>query len=174
MHGAVSRVRPLNHALGAIAAFLFAGFSYRRLIRNHHLHHRDPVSEHDPDFLVGSRSFWRWFLTFLWRYATVLQVVVMAAAYNGLHWAGVPEPRIWAFFVAPAFLAALQLFFFGTYLPHRLPVEAPPHRARSQGRNHPWALLSCYFFGYHHEHHASPSTPWWLLWRLKDAAARSG
>jgi beta-carotene ketolase (CrtW type) len=33
-----------------------------------------------------------------------------------------------------------------------------------------WAFVSCYFFGYHYEHHDSPATPWWLLWRVKDAS----
>jgi beta-carotene ketolase (CrtW type) len=31
--------------------------------------------------------------------------------------------------------------------------------------------LSCYFFGYHFEHHDSPGTPWWRLWRVKEKQA---
>ncbi|MEL7193577.1 MAG: fatty acid desaturase, partial [Bacteroidota bacterium] len=37
-----------------------------------------------------------------------------------------------------------------------------------QKRNHMWAFLTCYFFGYHFEHHDSPNTPWWKLWELKE------
>jgi beta-carotene ketolase (CrtW type) len=42
------------------------------------------------------------------------------------------------------------------------------HHSRSQSKNHFWALVSCYFFGYHFEHHDSPGTPWWLLWKVKE------
>ena len=71
-------------------------------------------------------------------------------------------------------LGTLQLFYFGTYLPHRRPdtPDMAPHHARTQPRNHLWAMLSCYFFGYHWEHHQSPGTPWWRLWRVKEARAR--
>ena len=174
MHGTVTPVRWLNHAVGALACLLFAGFSYRMLLRNHFLHHAQPASAEDPDYLASRPRFWPWFFAFLWRYATVTQVAVMAGAYNGLKWAGVPEPRLAAFFVAPAFLAALQLFFFGTYQPHRPPVgeEMGPHRARTLPRGHAWAFLSCYFFGYHREHHESPGTPWWLLWKARELSPR--
>lgn len=166
LHGSVSSRRWLNHAVGGVSAFLFAGISYRRLARGHAAHHRAPTSSGDPDF--SPHGFWRWWLTFLIRYATVSQLALMAVAFNGLK-RFVPESRIWLFFVIPPVLASLQLFTFGTYLPHRPPYTAAmsPHSARSQRRNHPWAMLSCYFFGYHWEHHQSPGTPWWRLWRLK-------
>lgn len=173
MHGTVTRVKWLNHAVGAAACFLFAGFSYRQLLVNHHKHHAAPATAEDPDFLATRPRFWPWFFSFLWRYATVLQVVVMGAAYNALKYAGVPEARIVAFFVMPSFLAALQLFFFGTWQPHRPPFtdEMGPHRARTLRRNHAWAFFSCFFFGYHREHHESPGTPWWLLWRARERSA---
>jgi beta-carotene ketolase (CrtW type) len=78
------------------------------------------------------------------------------------------ETRIWLFFVAPPVLSSLQLFLFGTYLPHRSPTaKMAPHHARTQRTNHLWAMLSCYFFGYHWEHHQFPHLPWWQLWRTK-------
>lgn len=170
MHGTISRSRRLNQAVGTVACFLFAGFSYRRLRVNHHRHHANPVTDEDPDFLVGARGFWRWFAVFLWRYATWRQVLVMAVGWNLLQWAGVAQWRLAIFFAAAPMIAAVQLFYFGTYVPHRPPLEAGmgPHRARTQRHNHLWAMLTCYFFGYHQEHHASPGTPWWLLWRVKD------
>ncbi|MFW6276162.1 MAG: fatty acid desaturase, partial [Bacteroidota bacterium] len=69
----------------------------------------------------------------------------------------------------PALLSTLQLFYFGTYLPHRKPHthDMGRHRARTQSKNHLWAMLSCYFFGYHTEHHESPGTPWWQLYTKK-------
>ena len=175
MHGTVGRRRWVNTAVGTVACFLFAGLSYRRLVVNHRAHHADPTGEHDPDFSTRFRSFWPWLGTFMVRYTTVPQIIVMAVQFNLLKWLGVPEWRLWAFWVVPAVLGTLQLFYFGTYRPHRRPdtPDMAPHHARTQPRNHLWALLSCYFFGYHWEHHESPSTPWWALWRMKDARARA-
>lgn len=173
MHGTVNRRRWVNTGVGTLACFLFAGLSYRQLVVNHRAHHADPTGEHDPDF--STRSFWPWLGTFMVRYTTLPQLVAMAVQFNVLKWLGVAEWRLWAFWVVPAVLGTLQLFYFGTWLPHRRP-ETPdmaPHHARTLPRNHLWAMLSCYFFGYHWEHHESPSTPWWALWRMKDARARA-
>ncbi|MCS6988868.1 MAG: fatty acid desaturase [Chloroherpetonaceae bacterium] len=172
MHGSASKIRWLNHAIGALASFLFAAMSYERLRENHRKHHEAPASETDPDFHVRSQNFFVWFGSFLWRYKTWTQVATMAAIYNVFERVlNVPESRIWLFWILPCVWGALQLFYFGTYLPHRLPLEPEmsPHNARSQPRNHWRAMLSCYFFGYHWEHHHSPQTPWWKLWKVKDA-----
>jgi beta-carotene/zeaxanthin 4-ketolase len=171
MHGTVSRRRWLNNAVGTVACFLFAGLSYHRLVVNHRAHHADPTSERDPDFSTRSQSFLPWLGTFMVRYVTLLQFSVMALKFNILWWLGVEQWRIWLFWVVPAVLGTLQLFYFGTYVPHRRPetLEMAPHHARTLPRNHLLAMLSCYFFGYHWEHHESPSTPWWALWRMKDA-----
>jgi beta-carotene ketolase (CrtW type) len=175
MHGTVSRRRWVNEAVGTLACFLFAGLSYRRLVVNHRAHHADPTGPDDPDFSTRTQSFWPWFTTFMVRYMTWPQFLVMAAKFNVLLWVGVEPWRIWAFWVAPAVMGTVQLFYFGTYLPHRRPdtPEMRPHHARSLPRNHLWAMLSCYFFGYHWEHHESPSTPGWALWRMRDARARA-
>jgi beta-carotene ketolase (CrtW type) len=45
------------------------------------------------------------------------------------------------------------------------------HRARTQKRNHLKAMLTCYFFGYHHEHHLFPRVPWWQLYQTKEKAS---
>jgi beta-carotene/zeaxanthin 4-ketolase len=176
MHGTVSRTRWVNETVGTLACFLFAGLSYRRLVVNHRAHHADPTGPEDPDFSTRTQSFWPWFATFMFRYMTWPQFLVMAAKFNLLMWLGVEPWRIGAFWVAPAVMGTVQLFYFGTYLPHRRPdtPEMQPHHARSLSRNHPWAMLSCYFFGYHWEHHQSPSTPWWALWRARDARAGIG
>jgi beta-carotene/zeaxanthin 4-ketolase len=172
MHGTVSLDRRVNTAVGTLACFLFAGLSYRRLVVNHRAHHDDPTGEHDPDFAARGRAFWPWFVRFMVRYTTWTQIAVMALKFNVLHHGlGVSQARLLGFWVLPSLLASVQLFYFGTYLPHRRPEtpEMAPHHARSLPRNHLWALLSCFFFGYHWEHHASPGTPWWRLWRVKDA-----
>lgn len=174
MHGTVARQRWVNEAVGTVACFLFAGLSYRRLVVNHRAHHADPTGEHDPDFSTRSQAFLPWLGTFALRYTTLPQLGVMAAKFNVMLYLGASQPRIFAFWVLPALLGTLQLFYFGTYLPHRRPdtLDMAPHHARSLPRNHLWAMLSCFFFGYHWEHHESPGTPWWRLWRLKDARAR--
>jgi beta-carotene/zeaxanthin 4-ketolase len=102
------------------------------------------------------------------QYITVWQVLIMAVLFNiGLIWFN--EPRLFLLWILPSVLSTFQLFYFGTYLPHRLPHSdtMTPHMARSQPRNHLVAMLTCYFFGYHYEHHASPRTPWWKLYRIK-------
>ena len=132
MHGTVSRVRWVNEAVGTLACFLFAGLSYRRLVVNHRAHHTDPTGPDDPDFSTHSQSFGPWFFTFMKRYTTWPQILVMALKFNLLMFLGVGQTRIWGFWVLPSVLGTLQLFYFGTYLPHRRPDTpdmAPAPRA---------------------------------------------
>jgi beta-carotene ketolase (CrtW type) len=173
MHRAVTPIRWLNDGIGALACFLFAGMSYRRLVRNHALHHATPADVGDPDY-YPSRNFFLWFGSFMVRYTTFSQLVVMAALFNLLK-LRYSESALWAFWIIPALLASLQLFFFGTYLPHRAPHTQAmgPHRARSFPRWDLGALLTCYFFGYHAEHHENPSLPWFQLPSAKAAKARN-
>jgi beta-carotene ketolase (CrtW type) len=139
------------------------------LIKNHFKHHKNPGEEADPDFYTKSQNFFIWWGTFLWRYSTIIQLIIMAVVFNVLKmW--FDENSIILFWIVPAFLGTFQLFFFGTYLPHKYPHTEimQPHKARTQKRNHLWAMLSCYFFGYHYEHHESPRTPWWKLYKMKN------
>jgi len=72
------------------------------------------------------------------------------------------------FWIIPSVLATFQLFFFGTYLPHSGEHESDNrHKSSTQSKNHIWAFLSCYFFGYHYEHHEKPYVPWWQLYKEK-------
>lgn len=168
MHKVVSRNKILNNFIGTIAAFLFAGLSYNKLKVNHFKHHKYPGSEDDPDFNTKSQNFFLWWFAFMRRYTTILQLIIMAAAFNILGiW--VEDLKLVVFWIVPAFISTLQLFFFGTYLPHRRPHDhnMEPHKARTQKKNHLWAMISCYFFGYHFEHHEKPHTPWWKLYKVK-------
>ncbi len=168
MHGTVSSNRIVNKTIGWFSTILFAGMSYNRLLRNHKLHHKYPGTENDPDYYIKSQNFFLWWGAFLIRYTTISQIVIMAVAYNLLN-LYISEINLWLFWIIPAFLGTFQLFFFGTFLPHRKPHEESmePHKARTLGKNHLWAMVSCYFFGYHYEHHESPSTPWWRLYKAK-------
>ena len=171
MHQTVSKNKKINLAIGTAAVFLFAGMSYRRLIKNHWDHHRYPATEKDPDFYVKSQNFFAWWFMFMVRYTTLWQLLAMAIIFNLLkHLGGIPTPTLLAFWIIPAILGTFQLFYFGTFIPHREPhTEAMgKHRARTLRRNHPWAMLSCYFFGYHNEHHLYPGVPWWKLYQVKN------
>lgn len=168
MHRTVSKNRIINNLIGLTASFLFAGMSYKKLKENHFKHHKYPGSKDDPDFYVKSQNLFLWWGSFLFRYVTAFQIIIMAALFNLLKlW--FDESQIWLFWVLPSFIGTFQLFFFGTYLPHKKPHDhnMEPHKARTQNKNHLWAMLSCYFFGYHYEHHESPKTPWWKLYKLK-------
>jgi beta-carotene ketolase (CrtW type) len=168
MHKTVSRNRKVNKFVGRLSSFLFAGLSYDRLVKNHFKHHKYPGTDQDPDFYVKSQNFFVWWAVFLYRYTTITQLIIMAVLFNVLNYFFV-EINVIMFWVVPAFLGTFQLFFFGTYLPHRKPHSETmePHKARTQKKNHLWAMLSCYFFGYHFEHHDAPHQPWWRLYKSK-------
>lgn len=172
MHGAVGKKALVNKFTGTLATFLFAGLSYKKLIKNHALHHKYPGTEKDPDFNPGSQNFFVWWAVFLYRYTTIMQLIIMGIAYNLLAFY-VSEAALWSFWIIPALLATFQLFFFGTWLPHRRPHKdsMKPHNSRTQKPNHLWAMLSCYFFGYHFEHHEKPYVPWWQLYKEKSRNA---
>ncbi|MCK9279800.1 MAG: fatty acid desaturase [Melioribacteraceae bacterium] len=168
MHRTVSNNKLINKLIGQISTFLYAGLSYNSLIKNHFKHHKTPGTKDDPDYNIKSQNFFIWWGTFMIRYATIWQLLIMAVAFNILK-IYIPEINLWFFWVIPAILSSLQLFYFGTYLPHKEPHshEMEPHKARTQKKNHLWAMISCYFFGYHFEHHEAPNTPWWKLYQLK-------
>ena len=170
MHNTVSRHRGLNNTIGFVATQLYAGLWYPQLLKQHRLHHQHPGTGDDPDYHVGNQNFFVWWFSFMKHYLTIGQIVIMAVLFNvGLLFFN--ELQLIVFWIVPAVLSTFQLFYFGTYRPHRLPHEddMQPHNARTQKRNHLWALLSCYFFGYHSEHHDSPKTPWWQLYKMKDS-----
>lgn len=168
MHGLVAKNRKLNNFFGHLATNLFAFLSFRVLSKKHYLHHRFPGTDKDPDFSPNSNNFFVWWFTFMKNYVTWWQLLAMAIAFNVLLiWFS--EFQLIAFWVLPAILATFQLFYFGTYRPHCRPFlpNMEPHNSRTQRKNHLLAMLSCYFFGYHWEHHESPTTPWWKLYSIK-------
>lgn len=168
MHGTISKVKWLNHGLGFFITLLYAGLWYPMLIKKHHLHHQHAGTAGDPDYFTGKQGFFRWWFSFMKQYLTLWQFFIMAVLFNlGLIFFN--ELQLIVLWIIPAIASTFQLFYFGTYLPHRLPHsdDMEPHKARSLPKNHVWAMLSCYFFGYHFEHHASPGTPWWRLFSIK-------
>lgn len=176
MHGSLAPFRPgLNRWIGRLCLALYAGFSYDRLLPSHFAHHRHSGTAEDPDFHAGGpRLFWPWFVVFFRRYfgwAEFVRLSAIVLAY--LFVLRAPIANLLVFWAVPALLSAVQLFYFGTYLPHRQEEEAfgDEHRARSSGFAWPVSLLTCFHFGYHHEHHAMPHVPWWRLPSARAQAA---
>ena len=163
MHGTISPNKKVNDLLGYISVFVYAGFFYNRLYAKHHQHHKHVHTELDPDF--APHSFWKWYFRFMLNYVTVIQLIIMAVAFNVLKiW--VDQQNLLLFWVLPSLLSTLQLFYFGTYLPHKGEHENEYHSSTLQ-KNHFIAFITCYFFGYHLEHHQKPGMPWWQLYKSK-------
>jgi beta-carotene ketolase (CrtW type) len=172
MHRLVSKSQVLNNFVGRVVLLLFAFNSFNKLNKAHQEHHKHPGTDHDPDFHQttegGSAGFWPWYGNFLSQYVSWVQILGMAVSFNLLKLV-VPVENLLVFWIAPSILSTFQLFYFGTYRPHKGVHQAgDPHRARSQNPNHALAIITCYFFGYHAEHHAMPYLPWYKL-----AAARN-
>lgn len=169
MHGTISANRKLNNVIGFSATLLFAGMWYPMLIKKHKMHHVNPGTALDPDYYTGKQNFFIWWFSFMKSYVTIWQILIMAGLFNlGLLFFS--EIQLIVLWIIPSILATFQLFYFGTYLPHQLPhtTEMGIYKSRTLKKNHLWAMLSCYFFGYHYEHHASPQTPWWKLYQTKN------
>lgn len=167
MHGSLAPGRSaLNRWVGRIALAIYAGFSFDRLRAKHFEHHRHPGTEHDPDFSASHpTSFWPWYARFFRQYFGLRELAILGAASVSYLLLGVPYTNLLLFWALPAILSSMQLFAFGTFLPHRrAPVPfRDDHRARSNDFGWLLSLLSCFHFGYHHEHHLAPHQPWWRL-----------
>ncbi len=170
IHGAVlPRNYRCNHGIGQLCLTLYALLSYKKLFRNHWRHHRHPGQEGDPDFHDGNhRHIVLWYWKFMQEYLNakertiiLVKIIIIFLTFNfGLH---VPASSLFLFWFLPIGLSSMQLFFFGTYLPHRSEDFENSHHAVSS--NYPLILsfLTCYHFGYHWEHHEYPHLPWYKL-----------
>ncbi|WP_279482969.1 fatty acid desaturase [Aureimonas sp. SK2] len=173
MHGSLVPGRPrVNSAIGAFILTIYAGFAWRKVRSAHMAHHDAPGTADDPDFFVDEpERFWPWFRTFFARYfgrRSILFVSSVVTVYILV--LGAPVANVVLFYGMPSLLSSLQLFYFGTFRPHRHEESGfkDRHNARSNEFGYLASLLSCFHFGYHHEHHAQPWVPWWGLpsqWR---------
>ncbi|MEM9357569.1 MAG: fatty acid desaturase [Pseudomonadota bacterium] len=178
MHGSLVPFRPTwNRLVGQVCLGLYAGFEFDKLNRKHHLHHRHSGTEDDPDFDERPpHGFLSWYVRFFieyfgWKQLVFLSIVsgvylmLLQASYSNLL----------VFWALPAILSSLQLFYFGTYLPHRPTAETFADRHRTRSNEWSWlaSLLTCFHFGYHHEHHLYPSLPWWRLPTARNLQSRA-
>lgn len=177
MHGSVFPGNPkVNHGIGAIALMLYALLPYKMLLKKHHLHHRFPTGDRDPDFCEGqNQNFFAWYFHFMrgyWSWARFFGLLAIGGVLYGV--LQVSPINLLLFWFLPLGFSSFQLFFFGTFLPHREPAggyEAPYY---SQSFPLPVILsfLTCYHFGYHQEHHQYPQVPWWQLPKVYRQAAQ--
>jgi beta-carotene/zeaxanthin 4-ketolase len=171
MHGSLAPGRrTLNRAVGQFCLGIYGAFSYDALRTEHFKHHRHSGTAEDPDFDENNPAhFLPWLVTFMRGYSTWRQpaffaagAIIHVAAFGAEPW------RVALFWMVPALVSAVQLFYFGTYLPHR--VEAVAFADSHNSRSAPWpwiaTLLTCFHFGRHHEHHSAPNVPWWQLPRV--------
>lgn len=166
MHGTVSSNKKVNHFFGHLCATLFSFNLYHKLFPKHHEHHDFVATDKDPDYHNGNGL--AWYFSFLKQYLTWQQFLLMAISFNLLQLI-LPTENLVLIWMLPGILSTTQLFYFGTYIPHKgNHSKKNQHKARSMKLNHFLAFISCYFFGYHYEHHTSPSTPWWQLWKKKE------
>ena len=167
MQGSLAPGRPrLNAGLGHLAVGLYAGFSFRRLREKHMDHHRSPGTGDDPDFHAGRpREFVGWYVKFFRTYFGGRELAVITAVLIVWLLLGARPLSLALFWGLPAILSSLQLFTFGTWLPHRHTDAsfADRHAARTVTMSWTLSLLTCFHFGRHHEHHLRPGVPWWRL-----------
>ncbi len=179
MHGSlVPGGRRINSAIGAALLFLYAGFSWQRMRSAHFDHHRLAGKPGDPDFDEDNPShFWRWYGTFLKRYFG-WQSALFVSSVVLIYWLvlDVAVQNIVLLYGLPAIASSMQLFYFGTYRPHRHDEHgfADRHNARSEGFGALASLASCFHFGYHHEHHCRANVPWWALPRVRRENLQKG
>ena len=178
MHGSLAPRRTrLNRAVGRVALLTYGGIWYDDLVARHFAHHRSPGTAEDPDFYGdGAVGLWRWYGRFFRQYLSWGQVLRMGILADAEIWLlHAPPLNLVLFWAVPALLSSLQLFYFGTYLPHRREAEAFADRHRTRSNAYPYlaSLLTCFHFGYHHEHHDDPSVPWWCLPAVRRRALKS-
>jgi beta-carotene/zeaxanthin 4-ketolase len=168
MHGSLAPYRPrLNVVLGQVCLALYAGFRFRPLNVEHHKHHRHSGTANDPDFDARPpHGFFAWYYAFMRHYFGLVEYLtlnVLVGTYIFLLGANIANVLL--FWALPAIASSVQLFVFGTYLPHRPGVDMRDDRHRTRSNDLPeWlSLLTCFHFGYHHEHHDQPGVPWWRL-----------
>ncbi|MFK8186185.1 MAG: fatty acid desaturase [Phormidesmis sp.] len=169
MHGTLMPAYPnVNDWAGRIILGIYSFLSFRQMRTCHNQHHRTPAQVSDPDFYPG--SFAPWYFHFMRAYIRDRQGAVIFWGmslffYPLLFIFHVPLLNAVLFWLLPQGLSSLQLFYFGTYRPHKKPVggHTNVHRAVSSSASTLLSFLSCYHFDYHWEHHQYPHLPWYKL-----------
>ena len=172
IHGNVfPKSRLLNHWIGSLALTLYGFLPYKELSLSHWKHHRSPGQSDDPDFHDGiHQSFFEWYLMFMTKYLDaelrckflLCMIITFCTLRFGFQVSGF---NLFMFWLLPLVLSSLQLFFFGTYLPHRASDTETHDSHHAVSSKYPTLLsfVTCYHFGYHWEHHEYPDVAWYGL-----------
>ena len=111
----------VNAVIGAFPLFIYAGFGWRKLRDAHFAHHLHVGTTADPDFNADNfRNFWPWYRLFFKRYFgwwSMAYVWTIVLGYFIVFDA--PMENVVLLYGLPAIASSIQLFYFGTYLPHR-------------------------------------------------------
>ncbi|MEB3303862.1 MAG: fatty acid desaturase [Cyanobacteriota bacterium] len=174
MHGTLWPERPgANQRIGESLLLLYAGLPYAQCLANHRRHHLHAGSAQDPDHHPeGKGGLAPWFCAFMAAYLSPRQITLLAVlwltiAVLAAGFSASPLTNVGLYCILPTLLSSFQLFFVGTYVPHRksgLPLESETTHCPRSLDCPPWiSLLCCYHFGYHWEHHAFPHLAWHQL-----------
>ena len=171
MHGSLLPMAPrLNDRIGTLALRVYACLPWDRCRSNHHSHHLAPGTLADPDFhgLQAAHPL-AWYGRFMVGYLARGQMGWLLVSWSAIAlFCSLHSPTAWRdvllFCTLPLLLSSLQLFLFGTYLPHRAGAgTANPHHASSLAMPVWLSFVACFHFGYHWEHHEHPEQPWFRL-----------
>jgi beta-carotene ketolase (CrtW type) len=172
MHGnLIPNHRRLNNFIGRSAVVIYGFLPYNLCHSNHVKHHRYTSQSDDPDFHGSNSHPVFWFFKFIREYFPLRSLIIFMINMSVIFWGlmlvfHVSMVNLICFWILPLVLSSLQLFYFGTYLPHRQ-VHGNRNflpRPTSNSLTILWSFLSCYNFGhYHWEHHEYPKTPWYRL-----------
>ena len=163
----------LNNLIGRLAVGVYGFLPYDHCCINHHNHHRYASQSGDPDFHGKIAHPFFWYCKFMREYFPLRSLIIFLINVCliflvSITFFQVPLINLILFWIVPLVLSSLQLFFFGTYLPHRQVENNPDFLPRTQSDRYSilWSFLSCYNFGhYHWEHHEYPQIPWYRLHR---------
>ena len=172
MHGnLIPHSRSLNNLIGRLAVWVYGFLPYDHCYVNHSDHHHYPSQIGDPDFHGAISHPLFWYGKFIREYFPIRSLIIFIVNMSVIFWGSalmlnVSFINLFIFWLLPLVLSSSQLFFFGTYLPHRqtaVNLNFSP-RLNSSYYSIFWAFFSCYNFGhYHWEHHEYPKTPWYKL-----------
>jgi beta-carotene ketolase (CrtW type) len=167
MHEAILSRHQINRFIGSFALLLYGFFSYDQISKKHLQHHHAPASESDPDFHDGThKNAIAWYICFMQRYWSWRRLAILLFTYVSMHsFLNITYANLILFSAIPSILSSVQVFYFGTFLPHREPIDGYQNSSHAQSIYRPllWSFLTCYHFGYHQEHHLQPNIPWWRL-----------
>ena len=166
----------LNRWIGRVCLLMYAGLSYKRCCRNHRRHHQAPETVEDPDYQrCTNNNILDWYVHFMGNYLGWQQLLNLSCVWLALTFRvsdySAQFFHLLLFSVLPLIVSSCQLFLVGTWLPHRRGATTRPGVTTRSLNLHPaLSFAACYHFGYHREHHESPSTPWFQLPKLREGS----